>query len=139
MLLVQQSERPRPIRTVYLRGVLQHVLCGACILTRTGRVALPVSRKLRLLDQKKRRGSALCKITGYWLTSRCGGNLQLQQYDGYTLHIEGCGRSPYDRSPLWNGEVADLVNVVAAWGGDVRVPEEHRDDDLLRLRQTVGQ
>lgn len=40
-----------------------------------------------------------------------------EQYDGYTLHIAGCGRSPYDRPALWNGQVADLVNVVAAWGG----------------------
>ena len=116
MLPVQQSERPRPIRTVYLRGVLQHVVGGACILTRTGRVTLPVSRKLRLLDQKKRRGSALCKITDQWLTSRCGGNLQLQQNDGYNLHIAGCGRSPYDRPALGHGELADLVNVVAVWG-----------------------
>jgi hypothetical protein len=38
-----------------------------CILARTARVMLPVSRKLRLLDSMEGRGSALCKITGHML------------------------------------------------------------------------
>lgn len=112
MLLVQQFERPRPITTVYLRGVLQHVEDGACILTRTGRVALPVSRKLRLLDQKKGRGSALCKITGHWLTSRCGGNLQLQP-----CILRGAAGHRTKGLLCGDGKLVDLVNVVAAGGG----------------------
>jgi hypothetical protein len=62
-----------------------------CILARTARVMLPVSRKLRLLDSMKRRGSALCKITGHMLTEHRAGkpftsNSMTQYTSCLTLH-----------------------------------------------------